>query len=176
MYRDVDSIPVLAPEGAIIPMYENDRSNDLSLDQTLELHIYRGNGRYELYEDDGLTNAYKNGAYALTEFTVEEKDGKIKFCATPVCDERGILPKERKIKLVFCDIEAEDMIITLSDEPVTVELKDVKPRVNEDEGELKNAILTRVQGSNLKKTRAFKKDLPKYVKDIFSEFDALWRE
>ena len=174
MYRDVDSIPVLAPAGAIIPMYENDRTNDLSLDQTLELRIYRGNGRYELYDDDGMTNAYKNGAYA--EFTVEEKDGKIKFCATPVCDERGILPKERNIKLVFCDIEADDMLITLSDKPITVELDNVKVRVNEDVNELKNEILTRVQGSNLKKSSAFKKELPKYIKDILSEFDAFWNE
>ena len=41
---DLDSIPVLAPEGAIVPMYHHEGSNDLSLDQPLDIHIWHGNG------------------------------------------------------------------------------------------------------------------------------------
>ena len=56
MHRDLDTIPVLAKEGAIVPMYRNAETNDLSLSQPLEIHLWRGNGSYELYEDDGRTN------------------------------------------------------------------------------------------------------------------------
>ena len=35
LYRDLDAIPVLAKEGAIVPMYRNAETNDLSLTQPL---------------------------------------------------------------------------------------------------------------------------------------------
>ena len=40
MYRDLDSIPVLAPAGAIVPMYRNATRNDLSLEQPIEIHVW----------------------------------------------------------------------------------------------------------------------------------------
>jgi alpha-glucosidase (family GH31 glycosyl hydrolase) len=75
MYRDLDSIPVLAPAGAIVPMYKNDRSNDLSLEQPLEIHIWRGNGHYEMYDDDGETCNFEDGKFALTHFDLVENEG-----------------------------------------------------------------------------------------------------
>jgi hypothetical protein len=47
-------------------MYRNGSTNDLSLDQPLEIHIWRGNGSFDLYEDDGETDDYKNGVSTST--------------------------------------------------------------------------------------------------------------
>ena len=173
MYRDLDSIPVLAPAGAIIPMYENDSTNDLSLDQPLEIHIWRGNGSYELYEDDGESTEYKNGKFAITLFELEESDGTIRLTVTPPKDSHGLLPKQRSFRVKFRDVDAEDICLTVSNEPVTLEITDIKPRRTESKEELKSAVLTRVQGSNDKKNVRFKKKLPKFVKDALSEIDAL---
>ena len=174
MYRDIDTIPVLAPSGAIIPMYENDRTNDLSLDQPLEIHIWRGDGEYVLYEDDGLTKAYRRGEYARTRFSVRDEGGTLLVTAQVESDEHGILPAGRKVTLKFRDIVADDVEITLSSEPVTIELKDYTPRTNGDRTEKKNEILTRVQGRNAWKNRVFgAKGYPKFVADALAELDAL---
>ncbi len=173
MYRDFDSIPVLAPEGTIVPMYRNDVTNDLSLSQPLEVHIWRGNGSYDLYEDDGETNAYRNGNYAITSFKLEETKKGIRLTVTPPQKGAGLLPKEREIFIRFRDIDTNEIRITLSDQPVTVELKDIKPLQNESAEEIKSAILTRVQGSNDRKSYSFGKKFPRYVRDALSELEAL---
>ena len=174
LYRDLDSIPVLAREGAIVPMYRNGSTNDLSLDQPLEIHIWRGNGHFELYEDDGETKAYQDGACAVTFFRLEETDRCLRLTVTPPADAKGLLPKQRHFHLLFRDIQSEPMCITVENEPITIELTDVTPLQNESAEELKSILLTRVQGENDWKSLQFKKAYPKFVADAFRELEALW--
>ena len=173
MYRDIDSIPVLAPEGAIIPMYRNADSNDLSLAQPLDIHLWRGNGSYELYEDDGETMGYKQGKFALTRFDLTEKDGCLRLVITPPEDSHGLLPREREIFIKFRDIDAEERRVILGDKPVTVEIKDIRPRKNATKEDLRSALLTRAQGSNDKKCILFAAKLPSYLAQALKELDAM---
>jgi hypothetical protein len=190
MFRDLDSIPVLAPEGAIVPMYRNADTNNLSLDQPLEIHLWRGNGEYELYEDDGETMAYKNGAFVKTHFKLEEDGTNLTLTITPPVDSKGLLPTERKMYLCFRDVKAAaapidfsikkaedglgiELEITVGSEPVTVRLMDVIPRENENFEEHKNAILTRYQGSNDLKSVIFKNKLPRKVMNAIEELDPI---
>ena len=173
MYRDLDSIPVLAPAGAIIPMYRDDGSNSLSLARPLEIRIYRGNGSYELYEDDGVTKDYENGAYVNTQIKLEETASSLRLTITPPEDSHGLLPAERDVYIKFCDIIGEDILLKLANKPVTVEISNPIPTVNESKKELREAILTRVQGSNDWKNARFNKRPPRFVKDALSEIDML---
>ena len=173
MYRDIDSIPVLAPEGTILPMYKNDRMNNISLDQPLEIHLWRGNGSFELYEDDGESMDYKKGRSAKTLFELQEHNGILRLTITPPKDGVGLLPDEREMYIKFRDIDAEDVRVVLSTEPVAVELQDIKPRKRESLEEMKSAILTRVQGSNDRKSAEFGIKYPPYVSDCLDELDAL---
>jgi alpha-D-xyloside xylohydrolase len=60
-----DAIPIYVRAGSIIPtgpeiQYIGEKSTD-----PITLHVYAGaNGRFTLYEDDGLTYDYKHGAFA----------------------------------------------------------------------------------------------------------------
>ena len=173
MYRDLDSMPVLAGAGAIVPMYRNVGSNDLSLEQPLEVHLWRGNSSFTLYEDDGETMAYADGKAALTHFCLEENGNTLRLTITPPQDHLGLLPQQRQIYLKFRDLDQEEMCITLGDAPVSVELTDVKQRKAEPIEELENAILTRVQGSNDLKSLLFGKKLPKFVRDAIEELKAM---
>ena len=173
-YRDIDSIPVLAAEGTILPMYRDGRSNNLSLDQPLEIHVWRGNGSFELYEDDGETNAYKEGKYAITSFKLEEKGDSIRLTITPPMDSNGLLPTEREMYIKFRDVDTEEIKVKVADEPVVIELNNIRPLENEDKNELKSVILTRVQGSNDKKSFTFKKRLPRFIREVLAEFDAFY--
>ena len=172
MYRDIDSIPVLAPEGTILPMYRSGKTNSISLDQPLEINVWRGEGAYDLYEDDGETKAYEDGKFAITSFRLTEENGSLRLIITPPKDEGGILPKSREMYIKFCDIDADDVKITVTDEPVVVEISDIRYRKKENKDEIKSAILTRVQGSNDKKSFLFGKKLPSFVSDALSELDA----
>lgn len=176
MYRDLDSIPVLAREGSIIPMYKNCRTNDLSLDQPLEIHVWRGNGEYELYEDDGETKAYQQGEFALTKFVLEETDTSLRLTVIPPANACGFLPKQRELYIKFRDIECDDMKIIFSDKPVEIEINAPVHKINSNVNELKNSILTRVQKPNSWKIRAFKNKLPSFVQDVLYEIDAFYCE
>ena len=174
LYRDLDSIPVLAKEGTILPMYRSGVSNDLSLDQDLEIHIWRGNGSFELYEDDGETTAYEDGIYTITTFTLEEMGSTLRLTITPPADSHGLLPQERKMYIRFRDVVQEEICVTLGSAPVVIQLENIRCRENAPREELRNAILTRVQGKNQWKQRKFGKKMPAFIETALQELDALW--
>ncbi len=174
MYRDLDSIPVLAKEGAIVPMYKDGKTNSLSLDQPLEIHVWRGNGTYELYDDDGETKAFEKGEYAITKFELEETEDELSLKITPPANTFSFLPKTREFCIKFRDLEVEDVQITLGNEPIEISFKSPKHKSNVDASELKNNLLTRVQKPNLWKGKAFSNKYPKFVKEALDEIAALF--
>lgn len=173
MYRDLDSIPVLAGEGSIVPMYRNADTNDLSLDQPLEIHIWRGNGSFDLYEDDGETREYEQGRYAITRFAVEEQENGLRFTITPPEDSQGLLPESRLMYLRFRDVITDEVCVTVENTPVVVELRNIRPAQNPPREEQRISLLTRVQGSNGWKSANFRgRKLPGFLRDALAELDA----
>ena len=106
MYRGLESIPVLAKEGAIIPMSANDKENNWKNPKDMTVRIFRGNNTFELYEDDGETNEYKNGNSAITRYTVAEDNGNLSFVISPAEGNCSSLPQRRSYTLVFEDVAA----------------------------------------------------------------------
>ena len=175
MYRDLDSIPVLAKEGAIVPMYADGTSNDLSLSQPLEVHVWRGNGRFELYEDDGETNAYREGKFAVTVFTAAYDENVLRITITPPENNVGLLPEKRQIRICFRDLSCDDVTVTVESQPVTVEVNCV-PILKVSRSNLEMNLLTRVQGKNTWKSITLNKSrntMPRFVRSMLSELDAL---
>ena len=180
MNRGLECIPVLAKAGAIIPMtYDKEDSNTLDLPSTLELLVYRGTGEFTLYEDDGETNDYKNGAYITRKFTIDESRDRLTFNILP---EEGdlALRKNRTFKISFRDIVSyiraeirlNDSIISTnvggdnghleyiielcSQDKLSIKFIGAGKRSN---GSLKARIInlfSRYQGSNAKKTLMYK--------------------
>ena len=109
MYRDIENIPVLAKEGAIIPMDTNDKTNDCSNPEKLELRVYRGNNTFTLYEDDGETFGYKNGDFSETVIEVREENESL---SVKVSGGRNFsfMPENRELVFDFCDIEKYENI------------------------------------------------------------------
>ena len=191
MYRDLDSIPVLAPEGAIVPMYTRSDTNDLSLEQPLDIHVWRGDGNYELYEDDGETYAYQNGAHAVTPFTLRQIENRLVFTIHKPWGNSSILPESRKMNIRFRDVEMADVTVngkeitvtsgdicvpvTISGETIVLELNNVVGTVNPPRKEMEIDILTRLQWSNNRKNRVLKQKnrYPQFLKNALSELDAL---
>ncbi|MFN8300084.1 MAG: glycoside hydrolase family 31 protein [Chitinophagales bacterium] len=79
----LDEIPVFVKQGSIIPQQPVKLHADAPLD-TVILKIYCGsNGTFDLYEDDGTTDGYRNGNYSFTHLEfVQGKDG-VQLSITP---------------------------------------------------------------------------------------------
>lgn len=191
MYRDLNEMPVFAKEGSIVPMYKDDKTNDLSLEQPLEIHIWHGNGSYELYEDDGESTAFEQGASVITKFQMKENETGLVFDIMPGEDTTGLLPDKREIVLKFRDItKAEvcvdgkavafgkngEVVLEAGREPIQVVLKEIVELKNKPLKESKVNLLTRVQAGNNWKQVYFsesEKRIPKYIQKALDEFQAL---
>jgi hypothetical protein len=114
VHAELDTIPLFIRQGAIIPtgpdvQYSSERPLD-----PLELEIYRGcDGAFTLYEDDGETSAYQNGAFAETRFETTDtpealichiREGRGSFAGHQL--PRTILlniHKQPRVNSVYCD-------------------------------------------------------------------------
>jgi len=121
--RGLESIPVFAAAGAIVPLSLDGKKTDSSNPAGMELWIWRGNNTYTLYEDDGESTAYLAGEYRETDFTVAEEGDTLKFTITPKenpdCKTSAEwLPEKRLYRLSFRDIaDAETVSVRVNGEP-----------------------------------------------------------
>lgn len=184
MCRDASLIPVLAPSGAIIPLDGRTKGNDCNNPETFELLIYRGNGTFRLYEDDGESLGYRDGHFAETQFKVEENEKGLAFCISPAEDDLTLIPDSRSYILSFRDIASAEKIrvtdgedslefncqkhdggisVTVdnvkSEKGVTVTLLGVTVRKNPSRRELITEALSKVQGDIFFKSLKYKKCL-----------------
>ena len=125
MFRDIETIPVLAKEGAIIPMSANDRTNDCSNPETLEVLVYRGNNTFVMYEDDGETLSYQNGEYLKTAFTVAENGDKVTFSISKAEGMGSVAPESRIYNIKFKDITCADVAVSIDGAKADAEVKTV---------------------------------------------------
>ncbi|MFT4144283.1 MAG: glycoside hydrolase family 31 protein [Mobilitalea sp.] len=115
MYRGLDTIPVLAKAGGIIPMNGcSDILNDLSNPKELEIRIFAGeDGQFCLYEDDGESLEYKKEAFVKTTMILDwHKNKYFKISASE--GHTGLIPERRNYKLKFIGFQdCEDISVTL---------------------------------------------------------------
>jgi len=101
IYSRLDEMPVFAKAGAIIPLGQVEFGN-VDMPKTVTLKIFPGNGEFLLYEDDGLTNQYKNGAFAVTKIKTSLNDNVLNVKITMHEGLRDIIPEGRTYDLEVC--------------------------------------------------------------------------
>ena len=187
MFRDLDAIPVLAGEGAIVPMYRNDRTNALDNNQPLDIHIWRGNGSFELYEDDGESSSSN---HLITRLQVEEAGDSLRFTIRGGEGDLSLVPEKRQIRLVFRDIVSADATVDGRSVPYSREgidltvdsaagavicLEHVSVSGNIPREQLETDLKTRVQGEIIWKNAVLnsRRKMPGNVREALEELDAL---
>ncbi len=192
LFRDQSSIPVLAKEGAIIPLSCECDSNSTENPEMLEILISRGNNSFTLYEDDGETLAYKYGAFCETKYSVSDFENSLTFIVSPAKGDSSLIPKKRSYILSFIDISGcsnisvsvdgkdkeytvisnrNNLKIEISDadccEEVTVKLGAYERKVNLPKQQLLTELISKMKGSNDKKSVKFtsfiKKGIPTLI-------------
>ena len=103
MYRDINSIPVLAKAGGILPLTDEISAPEAGKNpDSLRILVYAGaDGEFTLYEDDNLSCAYESGICAKTRMTYRESEaagaGKAVFTVEAVRGESDLIPEQREI-------------------------------------------------------------------------------
>jgi alpha-glucosidase len=64
----IDTIPIFIKESTLLPLAPVMNYTQEKIIETLKIKVYPGNGKYEFYEDDGITNDYKLNKFNLISF------------------------------------------------------------------------------------------------------------
>lgn len=95
-----DQLPLFIRAGSIIPVGPDLQYTTEKPADPITLFVYTGaNGRFNLYEDDGVTNAYENGQFSQIPITWNQAGRRLNISAR-----RGAFPemlKTRTFKIVF---------------------------------------------------------------------------
>lgn len=110
-YGALEDIPVYARAGAIVPLDAHRGWGPVETPAALDIHVFPGaDGRFDLYEDDGETNAYLTGAYALTTLALDWAGGALTFSISPAAGRADLLPRERRIRIIFHAVRRPDVL------------------------------------------------------------------
>jgi len=96
----LERMPLLVRAGAILPLGPIvQHTGERPLDE-LTLQIYpHDTSRFGLYEDDGRTNAYRRGVYALTPIVCAAQPGRVSIRVEPAAGDRSVVPAGRRYLL-----------------------------------------------------------------------------
>ncbi len=105
LFRDMYEMPVLVKSGGIVPMSKLTHINDVENPESMKIKVFAGSSNsFELYEDDGNTNAYKDGEFAITKMQLEWSE-KPCFTIHAPLGVHTFLPSKRNFEIEFIGIE-----------------------------------------------------------------------
>ncbi|MBD3306621.1 DUF5110 domain-containing protein [candidate division KSB3 bacterium] len=116
IYGRLDDIPVFAKAGAIVPLGPKVGWGGLDNPTQLDVVIFPGaNNRFDLYEDDGETQQYTQGNYALTTFTQTWQPQRLELAIQPVQGATTHIPLPRNYTFYLRGIIApEDLHVSVN--------------------------------------------------------------
>jgi alpha-glucosidase len=93
----LERVPLFARAGAIIPLGPVVQyAGEQPLDEITLLTYASGSASFTLYEDDGETNAYRNGAHAETRFDCTEDESVVMFRVNAPIGDGSLIPAGRR--------------------------------------------------------------------------------
>jgi len=130
LFRDESTIPVLAKEGAIIPLSADGECNSVKNPASFEILVSRGNNTFTLYEDDGETLEYRNGAFCETEFNVRKDGRNIIFTINKPKGDTSVIPENRNYLITFIDVkDCRGITCKINGKKADIELKKFKGKL-----------------------------------------------
>ena len=173
-YKDED-YPVYARTGAIIPMMILDENNlnNTKNPENLEVHIFPGRSNtYKLYEDDGITDMYKEGYSNITEINYYYKENDFSVSIEPKDGGNlSVLPKLRNYIIRFRNTKYTKDVQVFADEmsiPFESYVDDTDFIVKFDNVKTSSKIYVHCKGSNIEidAERVINEDLESIISDL----------
>ena len=148
VYGGMDDLPVFAKPGAIVPLCEPEDWRDPS---AFEIHVFPGaSNQFELFEDDGVSNAYMAGDYSLTRFSLDWSKKGATFTIQPSTRARTytfVFHAVAEPKSVSAAIDGETVPAATDYDPETGRLTVSPPDLAEGE-----ALEIRLEGTAVRRT------------------------
>ena len=119
-FYKIEDYPVFVKAGGIIPTSGiNDLMNTES-PKELEIHVFPGESNsYNLYEDDGITNNYKNGNYVITNIDYNYLNNNYTLIIRCVEGKSDLLFTRRDYKVKFRNTkQAENIKVYSNDKEI----------------------------------------------------------
>jgi alpha-glucosidase (family GH31 glycosyl hydrolase) len=96
----LDRLPLFVRAGAIVPLAPLAQYDGEHPWNAITLLVYpEGHSRFELYEDDGLTNRYREGHHALTPIVCDVDKSAITVQIGEASGDTAVVPKDRAYTL-----------------------------------------------------------------------------
>jgi len=110
-FREED-YPVFVKSGAVIPL-SKDEGNSCANPTNMEIHVFPGQSNsYTLYEDDGITKAYKTGGYLKTVLDYNYMPNNYTLIIRSLEGKGGIVPEYRNYTVRFRNTKrASDVVV-----------------------------------------------------------------
>jgi alpha-glucosidase (family GH31 glycosyl hydrolase) len=116
VYGGLSYIPVFARSGAIIPLGPDADWDNIGNPDTLMVKVFPGtDGEFQLYEDDGETLAYEQGAFTITTFREVWQGKKLNFFIDPTEGNFSDKVGERIYNLFFYSLTSPKSVIAKLD-------------------------------------------------------------
>lgn len=127
--KNIDEFPLFVKGGYLLPMQPyNSRPASAKLDE-LVMRVYPGNegadNTYTLYEDDGLTTKYEDGAFATTDLNYKRKGNVSTITISPATGTYDGQPKQRTYTIEI-PVEKEIVDVTIDNKKVKAEYDTAK--------------------------------------------------
>ena len=117
LYRALEQIPVLAKAGAILPLAgDEDENVGTGNPEKMEIRVFPGaDGQFDLYEDDGETMAFEQGAGSHTDLRFDWNGGR--DCAFTLAPGQAAdyLPEKRTFLITLEGVKRGETPKTLVD-------------------------------------------------------------
>ncbi len=114
VYGGLESIPLFARAGAIVPLGPRVGWGGVASPQALTVHVFAGaDNRFTLYEDDGETLAYREGKSARTVFEQTWSASQATFTVAAASGDASVLPASRDLTVVWHGV-AESVVLAVS--------------------------------------------------------------
>ncbi len=157
--RELYDIPVLAKAGSVIPL-SSDSGNSSDNPHTLEVWVFKGNGSFTMYEDNGKTDYAQHTAKTVFNCSYDENTKKITLSIKPEGD-LSVIPEDRKYRIVFKDVLNEDVEVNFSKEEIKIVSGEVKEIPSESPREIMINLMSRWQKNNILKMKPYLAHLKK---------------
>lgn len=111
-FYPIEDYPIFVKRGSIIPMAFDDSLMSYKNPKTLEIHVFPGESNtYHLYEDDGESNRYTKGEYAITELDYNYRASNYTLIIRKIEGVNSVLPEKRNYRIVFRNTKKSDKLI-----------------------------------------------------------------
>jgi Glycosyl hydrolases family 31/Domain of unknown function (DUF5110) len=118
-YGGLDAIPVLARAGAIVPLAPRSGQFGAALPDELIVSIFPGaDNVFELYEDDGQSQAYQRGASCITHMEQTWRPELLQFHIAPIQGDTSVIPARRRYQLIVrCVSRPDEASVLVNGQP-----------------------------------------------------------